>query len=1144
MLKENKKSVFLMVFVLLCVVSLGAVSAADTINITDDDANTTGLADSAWPTYQNNIQHTGESNYTGPQTNTTKWMYNITAGGSSAVASDGTIYVGGGSSGILYAFKPNGSLKWAYQTASYLYGSPTIGSDGTVYVSCWKNSTLYAFRPNGTLKWTYNLGDYNFGSSPAIDGKGTIYIPVSNGTFYALNSNGTLKWTYDVGELYASTPAIGPDGTIYIANYNGFLHALNPDGTTKWSVNLAQFIANQSVNVYYSSPSVGPDGTIYLGVQSGFIIALNPDGTQKWIYIANKGTGGSLYVGEPLYGSPSISNGVVYVVASNNVYAVKHKFANVGSLLWTFDTGGVDSGTLSVAIGSDGTLYVGSKTGIYALNPDGTLKWSYKTGNVIGSPVIGTDGTLYVGTDSVFYAFNDKAPVFTSEPVKGTALTIQFTDGTLGNPKSWKWDFGDGSTSAKRNPTHVYSKAGKYTVTLTITLQNGSTITGNKIVTVEKKDIIAPTATINPKAEVFYTIQVVTIKATDDSGKATVYYTIDGSDPRTSSTRIIYSNPFEIGDTISLKFAAVDAAGNWSPVYSKKYSVQDVVYVQDASYYTNGSLNDQIQSILDKAEPGSIITFLGKSYHDLHLTINKKLSLISNVGTKLYSSSVAFLVNGSQAAGTKISGFTIITDKDSGILVNNTDKVTLYGVTVSSTNGTGITVNGSSNTLIKNCNIANNQNNGINLKNSTNTTIDGGTIFNNGENGVNIYNSDGTIVNGANITGSGGSGVYIEGSDNVKVNNSQITKNWYGITVRDTNNTTISVNTINNNERDGIHLVGNVVNTTIFGNYIQGNNNGIQINGAYENLLIEANLITDNQLRDDVDFYYSGDGIVFGANSNGASSILVKHNIIVNNQHRDIETRYGATPRYENNPTYNYIAGSNWLNNYCCMDIYDAQMELVLTRVDGIYRLQLYDPVNKVFITGLPPFEVELTAGPVSKTVMTENTEATAIFNLTNYVMQVTGSAYGRSVSGSWESWSDSEGDFSSIVGLVYVEGSNTNNNGGNGNGNNGGNGNGNNGDGDGSDSNGGDSDGNTGDNSEPSSTGVSSTGLAAAASAGGSQSSAGSDDNGRTVQELLVDEVNKPEVWGIVGIIVLLVLVFGAYYRTDLKNMIRKSKK
>jgi outer membrane protein assembly factor BamB len=61
------------------------------------------------------------------------------------------------------------------------------------------------------------------------------------------------------------------------------------------------------------------------------------------------------------------------------------------------------------AIGGDGTIYVGSNdNNLYAINPDGTEKWSYPTGSDVNSPpAVGSDGTIYFGShDNKVYALN------------------------------------------------------------------------------------------------------------------------------------------------------------------------------------------------------------------------------------------------------------------------------------------------------------------------------------------------------------------------------------------------------------------------------------------------------------------------------------------------------------------------------------------------------------------------------------------------------------------------------------------------------------------------------------------------------------------------------------------------------------------
>ena len=56
----------------------------------------------------------------------------------------------------------------------------------------------------------------------------------------------------------------------------------------------------------------------------------------------------------------------------------------------------------SPAIGSDGTIYVGSfDNNLYAINHTyGSEKWRFETGDwIYSSPAIGADGTIYVGSN-------------------------------------------------------------------------------------------------------------------------------------------------------------------------------------------------------------------------------------------------------------------------------------------------------------------------------------------------------------------------------------------------------------------------------------------------------------------------------------------------------------------------------------------------------------------------------------------------------------------------------------------------------------------------------------------------------------------------------------------------------------------------
>ena len=166
---------------------------------------------------------------------TVKWKYKVgcysrTTGVS--IGDDGTIYFSSFDYKCLYAFYPNGTLRWK-KKITYSYISPAIGEDGTLYVataSGWGDDYVYAFSPNGTMLWkckTVPSGS----SGLAIDRYGVIYGGGSLRAIYAVNPNGTMRWFYKINNedgVIASCPAIGEDGTIYIAAWDGYLYAIEP----------------------------------------------------------------------------------------------------------------------------------------------------------------------------------------------------------------------------------------------------------------------------------------------------------------------------------------------------------------------------------------------------------------------------------------------------------------------------------------------------------------------------------------------------------------------------------------------------------------------------------------------------------------------------------------------------------------------------------------------------------------------------------------------------------------------------------------------------------------------------------------------------------------------------------------------------
>jgi PKD repeat protein len=100
---------------------------------------------------------------------------------------------------------------------------------------------------------------------------------------------------------------------------------------------------------------------------------------------------------------------------------------------------------------------------------------------------------------------------FSWAPASPTAnQSVQFSDSSTGNPTSWLWSFGDGGTSSTQSPSHTYSAAGTFTVSLTAGNAAGST-------TATRSVVVAPAEPTTPSS-----LNIVLGRPTDSSIVASV----------------------------------------------------------------------------------------------------------------------------------------------------------------------------------------------------------------------------------------------------------------------------------------------------------------------------------------------------------------------------------------------------------------------------------------------------------------------------------------------------------------------------------------------------------------------------------------------------------------------------------------------
>lgn len=125
---------------------------------------------------------------------------------------------------------------------------------------------------------------------------------------------------------------------------------------------------------------------------------------------------------------------------------------------------------------------------------------------------------------------------FSATPLTGGyPLTVYFTDASQA-ASAWSWNFGDGNTSTEQNPTHVYTGAGVYTVSLTVTNQFGSDI-------LTKTNYITVTLPQPPVADFVASntdiVQYDTVTFTDLTTENPVswQWTFEGGTPATSTAQ-------------------------------------------------------------------------------------------------------------------------------------------------------------------------------------------------------------------------------------------------------------------------------------------------------------------------------------------------------------------------------------------------------------------------------------------------------------------------------------------------------------------------------------------------------------------------------------------------------------------------------
>ena len=162
----------------------------------------------------------------------------------------------GGSGGKAIAIYKNGTRKWEENMGSWVISS-AADVDDTIYMGS-EDGFMYAWNPDGTLKWKETSSYGSVYSNAEVAPNGNLYFCTftgsSNGYFMAMDKTGKTLWHIGPGQECKSS-ALADTHAVYMGSIQDKkLHALNlTTGATIWETTLCGGVE--------SSPAMSKDGT-------------------------------------------------------------------------------------------------------------------------------------------------------------------------------------------------------------------------------------------------------------------------------------------------------------------------------------------------------------------------------------------------------------------------------------------------------------------------------------------------------------------------------------------------------------------------------------------------------------------------------------------------------------------------------------------------------------------------------------------------------------------------------------------------------------------------------------------------------------------------------------------------------------------
>lgn len=234
-----------------------------------------------------------------------------------------------------------------------------------------------------------NLGGTRNGGAVTIGGEPAWIAAWTDFAIHAYVPEGVPVGPADV--TVTTTAGTGPPASLGVV-------ARQQQGRVRWRFTCDALYARHRVGI-------GADGTVYLQDNRATLYALSPDGGLQWLVdLGDQGSEGPTVVGP---------DGTIYVPV--NPLGPDAQVAAVnpdGTVKWTFTTTDTQGLLAGPGVGPDGNVYGIVETpgiGAFSLDPaDGSLRWSNE-----GDPVMNEHGQLGLeiafGADRFYAGFDERA---------------------------------------------------------------------------------------------------------------------------------------------------------------------------------------------------------------------------------------------------------------------------------------------------------------------------------------------------------------------------------------------------------------------------------------------------------------------------------------------------------------------------------------------------------------------------------------------------------------------------------------------------------------------------------------------------------------------------------------------------------------